>query len=148
MRLSQHIDRYMDDLEAALLKSLSAYHESTVEEFTKIDEEIVALQEKLEGTLASLFGERTLKTIITYYANDSLSQWREQVSKVESRIADIQSRSVTISTDNTAINEVLERLDRYILLCYDNYNETVLFARDPSKTKSIASSRCAHTKVS
>ena len=67
---------------------------------------------------------------------------------MESRISELQSRSVTITTDGAAVADVMERLDRYLILSYDNYCESGIYAKEFSKTRSVTSSRCAHTKVS
>lgn len=147
-RLTQHIDRYLDEIETSLLKSLANYNESTVEEFTRIDDQIVEIQQRLEATLANLYGERTLKTVITYYANDSLAQWKEQVGQVEARIAELESRTVALTTDSSVVTEVLERLDHYLTLGYEGYCESGVYAKEFSKTRSVTSSRCAQTKVS
>jgi len=50
--------------------------------------------------------------------------------------------------DSTAISDVMERLDRYLTLSFDNYCESGLYAKEFSRTRSVTSSRCANTKVS
>jgi len=70
------------------------------------------------------------------------------VSQVETHISELQSRSVTIAMDSTAIADVMERLDRYLTLSFDNYCESGVYAKEFSRTRSVASSRCAQTKVS
>lgn len=118
-RVLQQVDRCFDEAEAQLVRSITAYNERTAEEFARVDDSILELQEKLEAAAANLSSEKTLRTVITYYANDSLALWKQSVAAIEASIADLEARAVNVEVDAQAVQDIVDRVARVMKVVYE-----------------------------
>ena len=139
--MMQQIERYFQDIESALSKSITHYNEVTMDDLQKVSGEILELRRQLKCTSDSLATDRSLKTVITYFLEDELTAWKNEIKKIETQLSCIKEQSSVVEVDSNIITEVMDKLDQYIGISFENYEEKGFYAKEYSKAKNGSTSR-------
>ena len=137
----QQVERYFQDIENALSKSITNYNEVLTRDLERADVDVQELRRVLKSSTDSLRCEKSLKTIITYFLEDSLNTWKSQVKGIEASINAIKEQSARIVVDDDVITDILDKLDLYLTVSFEGYQEKGFYAKEYSKGKSGTTSR-------
>ena len=73
------VERFFEDFEKEVNKSITAYNTSLKENYHNINVEISAMKSELKNKISSLETEKVLKTVIGYYSKEEEKRINENL---------------------------------------------------------------------
>ena len=128
------VERFFDDFEKEVVKSMNAYNESMKENYGKLEHEIAGLHQEIHTKSNNLKNDKVLKTVISFYSKLEEEKYRENILRIRDGLSQLEEQKVTVICDNAPTQRIVDELGNFIHLEFLNWENEIKYVTEFVKT--------------
>ena len=121
------VERFFNDFEKEVIKSMNAYNESMKEGYGKLEHEISNMDQEILTKSNNLKGDKVLKTVIGFYSKLEEEKYRESILRIRDGINQLDEQKVTVICDNAPTQRIVDELGNFIHLEFMNWENEIKY---------------------
>lgn len=128
------LERFFDDFEKEINKSLLAFNSSMRENYHNLDVQINAMKTDIKNKMANLSNEKVLKTVISYHSKQEEKKNLATLSQMREDLDSYNRKRAFLVFENSSIQKFINELSKFMCLSFENWECDIKYVTDFVRT--------------